>query len=185
MNRLILILLLSILTIAAPIQALADEPIKLLQEAIELLKANDYTEAREVIVIALDQVDHHLLDSTAAVFPLKIGLFTRGEVNSQKTMGIEITECTYSNEKGQEFQVQLMGGGGGIFGSIADFGANAPGGRKIRIAGRTGSAMEDNGETTVALKLKNGKKLMFTSRDLNREELTGNVEKFPVAEVDK
>jgi len=185
MKRLLLILLLSALMSAVPIQAFADEPIALLKEAIDLLEAGDYTEGREVVAIALDQIDHYLLDSTAAVFPLKIGLFTRGEVTSQKTMGIELTECTYRNEQGQEVQVQLMGGGGGVFGNIADFGANMQGGRKVRIAGRSGSSMENNGETTITLKLKNGKSLVFTSRDLDSDSVTGIVEKFPVDEVDK
>ncbi len=185
MKRLLMIVTCISFLIAAPTQAMADETIKLLKEAIELLEAGDYSEGREVVAIALDQIDHHLLDSTAAEFPTKIGVFTRGEVSSQKTMGIEITECTYRNDAGQEFKVQLMGGGGGLFGQIADLGANMGGGRKVRIAGRSGSAVEDNGETTITLKLKNGKSLIFSARDLDRDALTGAAEKFPVAEVDK
>jgi hypothetical protein len=185
MKRPFLIFILSALMIAAPMQALADETIDLLKEAITLLEAGDFTEGREVVAIALDQIDHHLLDATAEAFPLKIGLFTRGEVQSQNTMGIELTECTYRNEQGQEVEVQLMGGGGGVFGNIAALGMNAAGGRKIRIAGRSGSSIEDSGETTITLKLKNGKSLLFKSRDLDLEGVTGVAEGFPVDEVDK
>jgi len=185
MKHLPAVAILAVLMMAAPNQALADEPIQLLKEAIGLLEANDYTEAREVVAIALDQIDHHLLDSTAAVFPMKIGAFTRGEVSTQKAMGIEMTECTYSDDQGQEVQVQLMGGGGGVLGSIAEFGANMQGGRKVRIAGRSGSSMEDDGEATITLKLKNGKSLIFTSQDLDIDAVTGVAEQFPVAEVDE
>lgn len=185
MKHFLLILLLSALTVGAPIQSLADETTDLLNEAIDLLRAGDNAEAREVVAIALDQIDHLLMDATAAVFPMKIGMFTRGEVQSQKAMGIDITECTYTDEKGQEFDVQLMGGGGGIFGNIADMGATMGGGRKERIAGRTGSSTENDGETTISLKLKNGKNLMFTSYDLNREDLKKAVVSFPVDEIDK
>ncbi len=185
MKRLFMIFMLSVLMTAAPMQAFADETIELLKEAITLLEEGDFIEGREVVAIALDQIDHHLLDATAEAFPLKIGLFTRGDVNSQKTMGIEITECTYRDEKGREVEVQLMGGGGGVFGNIAALGMNAPGGRKIRVAGRTGSSVEDNGETTFTLKLKNGKSLLFKSRDLDREGMTGFAGEFPVKEVDQ
>jgi len=116
---------------------------------------------------------------------LKIGLFTRGDVNIQKSMGIEITECTYRDEEGREVEVQLMGGGGGVFGNMAALGMNSQGGRKIRIAGRTGSSVEDNGETTTTLKLKNGKSLQFKSRDLDREGVNGFAGDFPVKEVDQ
>lgn len=184
MKHLILFILLSSLMIAVPMQALADETIDLLKEAITLLEGGEFNEAREVVAIALDQIDHHLLDVTEEAFPLKIGLFTRGDVQSQKTMGIEITECTYRSEKGEKVEVQLMGGDGGLFGNIAAMGMNAPGGRKIRIAGCSGSSIEDNGETTILLKLKNGKSLQFKTGDLDRDGTTGFAEEFPVKAVD-
>ena len=111
MLRFLMVLVFSALVISTPPQALADETIDLLKEAIGLLEENDFTEVREV-------------------------------------------------------------------------GANAPGGRKVRISGRTGSSVEDNGETTLNLSLKNGKTLIFTSRDLAREGVTDFAEEFPIAEVD-
>ncbi len=183
MKRIQMYLWLIVLLIAAPGQARADDPVKLLKEAIELLEADNYPEGREVVAIALDQIDHHMLDTTAAIFPEKIGEFTRGEVTSQKTMGIEMTKCTYINAQGQKVEIQLLGGGGGLFGGMADI-AGMGGGRKVRINGRSGSAVESNGETTITLKLKNKKSLMFKS-DLSREEVTAVAEKFPVAKVDQ
>ena len=166
-------------------QARAENTSQLLEEAIGLLKQENYTEAREVIAIALDQVDHHLLDTTAAVFPETIGGFTRGEVNTQKTMGMDLTECTYQDGKGNEVEVQLMGGADGMFGGLAALGASFGGGQKVRIQGRSGSLMDSEGEVTLTLKLKNGKSLIFTSNMIDGDGVSSFAEKFPVVEVDE
>ncbi len=168
----------------API-AQAENTSELLEEAIGLLKQENYTEAREVIAIALDQVDHRLLDTTAAIFPETVGEFTRGEVNAQKAMGMDITECTYRDEKGNELDVRLMGGADGMFGGLAAFGASFGGGQKVRIQGRSGSLMDSEGEVTLSLKLKNGKSLLFISRMIDSDGVNSFGEEFPVVEVDE
>jgi hypothetical protein len=166
-------------------QAQAENTSELLEEAIGLLKQENYTEAREVIAIALDQIDHRLLDKTAATFPETVGDFSRGDVNTQKAMGIDITECTYTDEKGNEIQVQLMGGGDGMFGGLAALGASFGGGRKVRIQGRSGSVMDSDGEVTLSLQLKNGKSLIFTSNMIDGDGVSNFAEQFPVVEVDE
>ncbi len=173
-----------VITVGVP-SVKADSTQDLLEEAISLLNEGNTAEAREVLAIALDQIDHDLLDSTAALFPESVGAYTRGEVDTQKAMGMDITECTYRSEEGNEVEVQLMGGGGGMLGSLADLGASFGGGRKVRIQGRSGTAMEDDGETTLMLKLKSGKSLSFTSRSLDRDAVTTFAEAFPVKEIDE
>ena len=168
-----------------PPHAQADNTSDLLEEALGLLKEENYTEAREVIAIALDQIDHRLLDTTAAIFPETIGEFARGEVSAEKAMGMDITECTYRHEKGDEIQVQLMGGANGMFGGLAALGASFGGGQKVRIQGRSGTLMESDGEANLALKLKNGKSLMFISSMVDTDGLTSFAESFPVVEVDE
>lgn len=165
--------------------AQAEDTSELLEEAIDLLKQENYTEAREVIAIALDQVDHHLLDTTAAIFPETVAEFTRGEVNTQTAMGMDITECTYSDKKGNELDVQLMGGADGMFGGLAALGASFGGGKKVRIQGRSGSLMDDDGEVTLTLKLKSGKSLIFTSSEIDSDGVNSFAEEFPVVEVDE
>lgn len=165
--------------------AQAGDTSELLEEAIDLLEQENYTEAREVIAIALDQVDHHLLDTTAAIFPETVGDFTRGEVNTQTAMGMNITECTYSNEDGEDLDVQLMGGGEGMFGGLASFGASFGGGKKVRIQGRSGSLMDDDGDVTLTLTLKSGKSLVFNSSTIDGDGVNSFAEEFPVAEVDE
>ena len=68
-------------------QAQAENTSELLEEAIGLLKQENYTEAREVIAIALDQVDHHLLDTTAAIFPETVGGVHQGGGQHTKSHG--------------------------------------------------------------------------------------------------
>lgn len=185
MKRLLIFSLLVTLTMATPLLSQADDTVDLLKEAIGLVQAGNYTEAREVVAIALDQIDHQLLDTTAALFPQSIGGFTRDDVGTQKAMGIEITEATYRSNTGDEIKVQLMGGGGGVLGNIADLGASFGGGRKVRIQGRSGTAMDDGGENSIMLKLKSGKSLSFTSSGLEIEAVTSFAEAFPVKEVDE
>ena len=185
MKRFLIFSLLLTFTIGAPQLSRADNTVDLLKEAIGLVQDGNYTEAREVIAIALDQVDHQLLDTTAALFPKTVGGFTRDEVNTQKAMGMDITESTYHNGAGNEIQVQLMGGGGGMLGNIADLGASFGGGRKVRIQGRSGTAMDDDGEATILLKLKSGKSLSFTASALDIKAVTSFAEAFPVKEVDE
>lgn len=177
-------LLCTLLLTLAP-RAQAENTSELLEEAIGLLKQENYTEAREVIAIALDQVDHHLLDTTAAIFPETVGGFTRGEVNTQKAMGMDLTECTYRDGKDNEVEVQLMGGADGMFGGLAALGANFGGGQKVRIQGRSGSLMDSEGEVTLSLKLKSGKSLIFTSNMIDSDGVSSFAEKFPVVEVDE
>ena len=165
--------------------AQAENTSELLEEAIDLLKQENYTEAREVIAIALDQVDHRLLDTTAATFPETVGEFARGDVNTQKAMGIDLTECVYTNKKGNEIQVQLMGGGSSMFGGLAALGSSFGGGRKVRIQGRSGTMMDSDGEVTLALTLKNGKSLIFVSNMIDGDGVNDFAEKFPVVEVDE
>ncbi len=165
--------------------AQAESTSELLEEAIELLEDENYTEAHEVISIALDQVNHHLLDTTAAIFPESVGDFTRGEVDTQTAMGMDITGCTYSDEKGNELDVQLMGGADGMFGGLAALGASFGGGKKVRIQGRSGSLMSDNDDVTLSLKLKNGKSLIFTSSMIDSNGVNGFAEEFPVVEIDE
>lgn len=165
-------------------KALAENTSELLEEAIGLLKRENYTEAREVIAIALDQVDRYLLDTTAAIFPETVGGFNRGEVNAQKAMGMDITESTYRDDKGNEIEVQLMGGADGMFGGLAALGASF-GGKKVRIQGRSGSITDADGEVTLSLKLKNGKSLIFVSNKIDSDGVNSFVEKFPVVEIDE
>jgi hypothetical protein len=168
----------------APV-AQAESTSELLQEAIDLLQQENYAEAREVIAIALDQVDHHLLDTTAAIFPETVGGFTRGEVNAQTAMGMDVTECTYRDKDDNELDVQLMGGGDGMFGGLAALGASFGGGKKVRIQGRSGSLMSDDGEVTLTLQLKSGKSLIFTSSTVDADGVNSFAEEFPVVEIDE
>jgi hypothetical protein len=184
MKRFLALSVLLTFTIALPFESQAGETADLLEEAIELLQAGNLAEAREVTAIALDQMDYELLDTTAATFPLTVGAFTRGEVETQKAMGMDITSCVYRDADGNEIEVQMMGGGGGVLGNIADLGATFGGGRKVRIQGRTGTVLDDGGDTTLMLKLKSGKNLTFTSDNLGRDVVTGFAEEFPVKEVD-
>ncbi len=176
--------LLCALTTVASMPAQADSTNDLLKEAIGLLEQDNYTEAREVVAIALDQIDHHLLDTTAANFPAQIGAFTRGKVNTEKAMGMDMTECTYSDKQDHDVQVQLMGGGGGMMGGLAALGASFGGGRKVRIQGHTGTMIEDEGEFTLTLKMKSGKSLIITSSSLDGEGVNNFAEAFPVNAID-
>lgn len=185
MKSLLSLCLFCTLMITLPATAQADSMSEMLEEAIDLLKQENYTEAREVVGIVLDQIDHHLLDATAAVFPENIGKFTRGKVNTQTSMGMDFTECTYSDEQGNEVQVQLMGGAEGMFGGLAALGSSFGGGYKVRIQGRTGSVMESDGETTLTLTLKNGKSLIFTSSTIDGEGVNDFAGEFPVVAVDE
>lgn len=173
------------LALILPCAAQADETVDLLKEAIGLLQEENFSEAREVVAIALDQIDHHLLDSTAAVFPAEVEAYARGDVTTQKAMGIDMTQCTYADADGNAIEVQLMGGAGGALGGLADLGAAFGGGRKVRHHGRSGSLMEDGDDLTLSLKLKNGKNLIFETRDVDRDALTAFVDGFPVVEVDE
>jgi hypothetical protein len=185
MRRFVTLCFLCSLVLATPLRVHAESTIDLLKEAIGLLEKENYAEAREVVAIALDQIDHQMLDATAALIPEKIGEFTRGDVETNKAMGMDLTECTYDDGKGHTVQVQLMGGSGGMLGNIANLGASFGGGRKVRVQGRSGMSMEDNGEVTITLKLKNGKSLIFRSDNLDGKAVNGFAEAFPIATVDE
>ncbi len=185
MKRLLLLSTVFLLVAMSATHAIANETTNLLREAIELIEKNEYREAREVIAIALDQVDHHLLDAGAEVFPVTVGVFTRGDVSTQKSMGIDLTECTYTDADGNTIRVQVMGGGGGVLGNISSLTASFGGGRKVRLHGRNGTVMEEGKKTTLTLQLKNEKSLIMESDGVDREGIMGFGEKFPVVELDE
>ena len=69
-------------------------------------------------------------------------------------------------------------------GMLAQMGAMG-GGRPVRVDGRKGTLMENNGDTTLYVTMNSGGSLNFHSDDENGDTVLGFAKAFPVKELDE
>jgi len=163
------------------------DAVKALKEGIELVENGEIDAGAEEIRWGLELIDKAKQGSIDEHFSDEVGEYKGGDIAKNKAMGMSITERSYT-KNGNSIRVTLTrktaDGGGGLMqglGSIAQFGMMQ--GERVRIGGRTGSAMNQGRDKTINLSLEDSSLLAFASRDVSLEDLTEFADEFPVREI--
>ncbi len=143
------------------------------QMAIDAFES-DPEQALEDARWCVEQLEQLQQDKEALKFRDEIAGFTAGPLNQEKMMGMSTISRTYSKD-GVEISAQKIGVSDSsnplsALGAFAQMGA--AGGRKVRIAGHTGSVMTQGNKVTLILSLKEGGSFTFESSTANAEQVT-------------
>lgn len=188
MNRLVTTL--AILALGVSTAGAADDPAVIFKEAADLYQAGDIDGALSEARWGVERLEQLKQASEGKLFRDEIAGYVGGELTSSKAMGLTQTQRTYAKGD-QKIEVQLMGSSGAGagplagLGALAQFGAQVPGSRQVRIQRRTGFAMADGAKSTVSLTLESGGTLMFTSSQVDLDGVIAFAEAFPVKDLDE
>ena len=164
-----------------------DSPADTCSSAASLFKEGDIEGALEEAQWCVTQLEQLKQGQTSTFFKDEINGFKGGKLNQQQTMGISMTERSYSKD-GKVIQVSLSGGSSSTannaFAAIASFGMQAAQGKKVRIQRRTAVVNDDGGNVNIIVTLKSGGMLTFDTSDLTSDEAVAFVKAFPVADLD-
>jgi len=170
----------------APVQA-EEDAADTCKSAAKLFKDGDLDGALDDARWCVTQLEKLKQGQTSSLFKDEIDGYTGDELSEQQAMGISIVERTYS-KGGNSISVSMSGGAMGMannaFAAIAAMGMQAAQGEKVRIQRRTAVVTKDGSETSVAVTLKTGGMLTFSSSNVDKDELLNFANAFPVAELD-
>ena len=150
--------------------ATVPEPVQACQDAVDNFEA-DPEQALDDAKWCVEQLEQLAQDKKAEQFKDEIAGYKAGQVEQNRVMGMASIITDYRKD-GKTIKVTRMQATDqanplSALAGLAQFG----GGRKVRIAGNTGTLMEQNGQVTLNLTLKEGGTLMFESYDATANEV--------------
>lgn len=183
-SRTLLLAVLALLA-AAPVQS-QDDPASACREAAKLFEEDDIQGALEEARWCVEALEQLKQNNTAQLFPDEVAGYVGGETNSQSTMGINLTERTYSKGSRQIDVNYTAGGAGGGLAAIAKMGMamGAPG-QKLRIQRYVVMDTSEGQNADFMVSMKSGGMLSVSSNNAGRDEVIKFLESFPIKELDQ
>lgn len=146
--------------------------------AAELSKGDDLKAAVEEARWCLEGLEQTLQGMDADMFAKEIDGWTRGEVQSNKAMGMSMTETTYTKE-GSVIRVSLNSGTGALGAVMAQMGM-MQGVKRVRL-GRYKGTITGEGELTVSFD--GGRMLSLQGEGVDTDTLVGFAKALPLNEL--
>ncbi len=163
-------------------QAIAqDDPGKLCQNAAKLFSDGDLDGAIEEAKWCVEGLEQLKQASQAEAFPKAIGDWKRGDVNTNKAMGMTVIDTTYTSGD-KEISVSLTSGMEG-FGALAQMGM-ASAGTKVRIQKKTAVILGETAQPEMMISLEGGKLLKFEARSASQDEMVELAKKLPLEQFE-
>lgn len=154
-----------------------EDPAKLCKNASALYADGDLDGAIEEARWCLEALEQLKQANQADAFPETIDGWKRGEVSTNKAMGMTVIETSYTSGEDKEITISLTSGMEG-FGALAQMGM-ASAGTKVRIQKKTAVVMADTSQPEMMISLDGGKLLKFEARSATEEEMVELAKKLP------
>lgn len=169
--------------------ALADDsPENVCKNAAQLYKDGDLEAALEDARWCVSLMEQEKQNQTNTHFKNEIDGYTAGQIQQQSAMGMVMISREYQ-KGGKRINVEMSGGASGAAASalsmLSQFGMQSGSGRKTRIQQRTAMITEERGSVTIAVTLRSGGFLTFSSSDLNAQQALAFARKFPIKALDE
>lgn len=158
-----------------------EDPAKLCANAAKLYSDDDLDGALEEAKWCLESLEQLKQAKQSDAFPATIGSWKRGEVQSNKAMGMTVIETRYENGD-KSINVSLTSGMEG-FGALAQMGM-AAGGNKVRIQKKTAVMMGEADRPEMMISLDGGKLLKLESSSATPDEVTELAKKLPLQDFE-
>lgn len=145
------------------------------EAAAELAKGDDLKAAAEEARWCLEGIEQTLQSMDADLFTKEINGWNRGEVTTNKAMGMTLTETSYTKE-GSHIQVSLNTGTGAIGNVMAQMGM-MQGVKRVRLGKHKGIFTSEN---ELAISFDGGRLLTLQGDGVDTETLTEFAKALPL-----